>query len=515
MSNVPRPRRAWWLVDGLPHWLLKDAVRRAPERLPTFAQVLAQSQLARLTPLGPNCQTPPSMAALYSGRDSGGTGLCGFDQPDFTGGRRVAVEKAFRRGPDRVPFVWERDREDRGVRFLHVPFVSDQMWAIASYATFGFSVPVVQPGCLPLPEAQALFGEAANGLSCTHWSDVPATLPSGLRPRIRARLHELEGQTAVMVLGHWDVRHRGRSLAIDAPFMGPGLEHVYRQGRLGPTLIQGGAGRAEKAFVDSLRQMAAHYSALWLRHFGHPDHDDIYGYQPALDLALHELVGFVAPDCRHASPTREQVVWPLLLDLLGDLDGVFGATLAMMRPEDRILLTSDHGMMPVDTLVRPNLILEEMGMLKRTPNAEIDAGRSLAWLHPAENGVLCIDASGCAARQKSPEAIISGLCAELSRRTGRQASVTVYPDIERSLSPPAGVMARHFLSTGRYTQFRADLSGEIVSSTRKTGEHLATCADPSLDGVVIDATRSHRFAPSQRLKTTEVAAYLCGPTGGY
>jgi hypothetical protein len=73
-------------------------------------------------------------------------------------------------------------------------------------------------------------------------------------------------------------------------------------------------------------------------------------------------------------------------------------------------------------------------------------------------------------------------------------------------------MARHFLSTGRYTQFRADLSGDVVTSTQKTGEHLAACADPTLDGIVIDATRSHRFAPGQRLKTTEVAAHLTRPT---
>jgi Type I phosphodiesterase / nucleotide pyrophosphatase len=212
-----------------------------------------------------------------------------------------------------------------------------------------------------------------------------------------------------MVLGHWDVRQRGKDLAIDAPFIGSGLQHVYQQGRLGPTLMQGGDGTAEKAFIDSLRQMAAHYSTLWLHHFRHPDHDDIYGYQPALDLALHELIGFVVPDCGHASPMREQVVWPLLLDLLADFDRVFGATLAIMKPEDRILLTSDHGMMPVDTLIRPNPILEEMGLLQRTPTGGIDAGRSLAWLHPAENGVLCIDASAHTARQKSPEATLSDL----------------------------------------------------------------------------------------------------------
>lgn len=508
MTASQRPRRAWWLVDGLAYWILESAVRCAPERLPAFGRVLKNRQVARLTPLSPNCQTPPSLASLYSGCSSGETGLCGFDQPDFTGGQRLASIPAFRRGPNPLAFVWELDREDRGVRFLHVPFVSDRIWAAASHAIFGFDAPRLNPGVLSLPEARALFGEAVGRLTHDRWSELPVSSTNDARARTRARLHEVDGRPVVMVLGHWEPRQRGTGPIVDAAFMATGLQHQYRKGQLGPTLMQGGEGVAEAVFIDSLRQLGTHFSMLWLRSFQHPSRDDIYGYQPVLDLALHELAGFVAPDCRHSTFTRAQVVWPLLIDLLSDLDVVLGATLAAAGPDDRILITSDHGMMPVDTLVRPNMVLHELNVLHRLSNGNIDTERSLVWLHPAENGLICVNKTLCAAHQKSPEAILADLCSRLSQLTGRQASVLTCLAIEQSLSPPDDLMARYFISTGRYTQFRADFSGEVVAPTQKTGEHLVACQDPTLDGVVIDPTWGHCFAAGRRMRTTEVAAHL-------
>jgi len=504
--TAPAPRRAWWLIDGLPYWLLDKALAHAPERLPSFRKLWDEARVAPLDPLGPNCQTPPSLAALFSGRDSAGTGLCGFDQPDFAQGP-LAVAKAFRKGLGGLPLIWETGA--RPVRLLHMPFVDlDRVADKLAYFAHGFGPAVAAPAVLT-PEAAV---ERLGARIGRDWQRVTFRTPDG-RPAVgEARRALVDGAGRVLFLGAWAVDEAGDEPGRDRdtddqapPFMGGGLQHPYRQGALGRTLMQGGDGAAEALFVETLRRMSVHFTAAWLRHLTAPGRPEVFAYQPALDLALHELAGFVAPDCGHASARTEAVVLPLLIDLLAEYDAALAATRAALGPGDRVLATSDHGMMPVDTLVRPNTILETLGALTRDAKGGIDAHRSLCFVHPAENGLICTNPS-----LGDPASALTALCAALDRATGRRAEISEHPGIERRLAPPSPLTARHFLAPGRYVQFRAGLDGPAAEPTQKTGEHLATSAEPTLCGTVLDLSPGGGFAPDTRVHPTQAAALLAG-----
>ena len=66
---------------------------------------------------------------------------------------------------------------------------------------------------------------------------------------------------------------------------------------------------------------------------------ETYGHATLADvekLCVETAAQFgLTADCRQSTPMRAQVVWPLLIDLLSDLDGVLGATLAAAGPGPR------------------------------------------------------------------------------------------------------------------------------------------------------------------------------------
>ncbi|NOR61549.1 MAG: hypothetical protein GQ535_03520 [Rhodobacteraceae bacterium] len=480
-------RRAWWLIDGLPHWLLTMAVAKAPERLEAFAAAIRQDRLVPLMPLAPNCQTPPSLAALYCGRQANETGLCGFDLPNFdTNG--LGLQKAFDRGPGDWPRIWDEEREGRGLRLLHVPYVGADTASRAVTYINGFGSPIVAPAVLEPSDALECYGIAPSGPT---WE----AFETGSGSRSLAARVNIDGVARVVLLGSWPVEGGA------TPFMATGLQHSYRRGDLGRTLMQGGNGVAEQLFVDSLRQMSRHYNQLWMAEFRAGPLDDIYGYQPALDLALHELIGYVAPDCGHWQPERANCVLPLLIDMLADFDQVLRHTRQEAGPNDRVIVCSDHGMMPVDTLARPNQALRQLGLLTTDDEGKIDTLQSQMWLHPTESGLLCLraDAAG------NLDGMLERLTAALTSQTGRQAQIAEDRGLEMRLAPPKGILARHFLWAGPRCQIRADFDGPVTEPTLKTGEHVVTGPDPSLRGVVIDLSATPVLLPDTAMETWQVS----------
>jgi hypothetical protein len=485
-------RRGWWLIDGLPHDLLVQAMRRAPDRLPALAALCRQGRLAALRPLAPNCQTPASLAALYSGQDAGATGICGFDLPDFAAGplglRRAFDTELPLRGSARM--VWDTPEPYRKPVLLHMPFVSAASRRGARRVFDGFARPRLAPAVWSVEEARArlLALPQDNG-----WVSVP--LRDGTPCRAASAL--IGGQEKILFLGVW-----AEPTFAGVPFRASGLQHFYRNGALGPRVIEGGDGTAERLFMGSLRQMAAYFNALWLHHWAGEPYCDIFGYQPALDLALHELAGMVDPSCAHFSPRAAVLIWPLLIDLLADFDRVIALTRQNCGPQDRVIVCSDHGMMPVDLLVRPNILLEQMGILRRDAGGQIDPGASKAWLHPAENGLICL-------RDEADPGLGTELARRLTAETGRRARVEVYPVLEPHLAPPTGLKARHFLWAGERVQIRADLEGPLCQPSAKTGEHVVAGEHPALRGVVLDLSPAPGFdGPGEVFAPWEVAGLL-------
>jgi hypothetical protein len=171
-------------------------------------------------------------------------------------------------------------------------------------------------------------------------------------------------------------------------------------------------------------------------------------------------------------------------------------------PQDRVIVCSDRGMMPVDLLVRPNILLEQMGILRRDAGGQIDPGASKAWLHPAENGLICL-------RDEADPGLGTELARRLTAETGRRARVEVYPVLEPHLAPPTGLKARHFLWAGERVQIRADLEGPLCQPSAKTGEHVVAGEHPALRGVVLDLSPAPGFdGPGEVFAPWEVAGLL-------
>ena len=82
------PRLVWFLVDGLPHELVRAYSNARPDS--KLADMHAQQRTAPLTPLTPNCQTPPSLFTIWSGRGPQEHELLGYDVPVAVDGNPTA-----------------------------------------------------------------------------------------------------------------------------------------------------------------------------------------------------------------------------------------------------------------------------------------------------------------------------------------------------------------------------------------------------------------------------------------
>ena len=488
-------RLGWYLVDGLPYWLVDKLLRLHRERFPALSRCFAENRIGAFQPLRPNCQTPASLAALFSGSNSAETWLSGFDQPDFSDPAMVRSKRAFGGLCGDVRLIWDWAAEaGMKVSLAHLPYVDRARLgsALASYA-YGFGPAVVAPAVFDCQEATALFGRdqlAAIAGDC--WGSLWVYRPAERgqpddRVRGLAKRCVIGGAEKLLFLGAWRVERSGLGHQSPGdPFMATGLQHWYRRGDLGPTLQQGGDGRAEALFVETLRLMAASFAEEWLSRFAAAPSGLVMTYQPALDLALHELAGYAAPDCTHWTSEREAIVLPLLGDLVADVDRTMQQTMALMQPCDRMILTSDHGMTPVDLIVRPNVALAQDGLLALDGDGRIDPAASLCFYHPAENGLLCLNRNLVAERGTSEQSVVAELAATLDRASGRDATIQSWPALEAVSGAPPWMSARYFLSGGRFVQVKADLAGPVASPSLKTGEHIATRDDMELAGTVID-----------------------------
>lgn len=200
----------------------------------------------------------------------------------------------------------------------------------------------------------------------------------------------------------------------------------------------------------------------------------------------------MAEDCTHWSPEREAVVFPLFIKILSDLDHALGETIENLSSADRVVVSSDHGMSAIDLVVRPNVLFEACGYLKRTTEGDIDVAGSLIFYHPAESGLVCFNAKLCGLQGVSVERLSTDVLERIQQVTKRVPQILCYPDFEEILAPPNWLTARHFLSVGRYVQAKADLDGALMEPSVKTGEHVVCTNERQLIGTVLDISHEGR-----------------------
>jgi hypothetical protein len=496
------PRLLWMLIDGFPHWL---AARYADNpvtalRIPALRRLWGENRISPLMPVWPNCQTPPSLSTLWSGLEPLETGISGFDLPDTENTDPIAVKTAFSVRPPHVRWIWDFYAEaGHPVRLCHVPFVSpERLGDMARYVSYGF-VPPVRPLRVALP-SQSQIQETWRYEAVD--ADVRLTL--GTWP--------LAEQLVDIELGGWRPKLHGDNvngtvarLSHAPPLLAAAPNALYREGKLGLRLAEGGDGAAERLLASCLLQMSLRYLAEFLDSVEQRDSRLVIGYQPALDIMLHEFAGYLDPACQFWSATREAVIDELVLTLLESLDAFISRLEALAGPEDRVVVCSDHGMASLDTLIFPNTVLAQRGYLAKTPDQKIDAARSICFYHPAETGVLWINPAVARQRGVSAGSIAADLCQDLSDAPGGASEI-----LPVSGAACSGFEILGHLRPGHCQQAKAMITDVRWGPSKKTGEHGSHCEDRRLQGIVIDLCPVRQLLGVSPIQAKDVAAAFMG-----
>lgn len=496
------PRLVWMLIDGFPHWLVERYADNpvTARRLPALQRLWKQNRISPLMPVWPNCQTPPSLSTLWSGVEPLETGITGFDLPNTESPNPAATKAAFAVRPPHVRWVWDLYAEaGHPVRLCHVPFVSvERLGDQARYVSYGF-VPPVRPPRLAPPSShrrkEAWYYEAI---------DADIRITTGTWP--------LEKQVVDIELGGWHPKLHGDDvtgtltrLRHAAPLLASAPNAFYREGKLGRRLAEGGDGTAERVFASCLMQMSLRYLDEFLDSVEQGDSRLVIGYQPALDIMLHEFAGYLDPTCRFWSAEHEAIVDELILALLERFDAFLTNLKNITTQQDRVVVCSDHGMASLDTIIFPNTVLAERGYLASTADLQIDVERSICFYHPAENGALWINPAAARCKGISPHSIIADLCHDLSDAPGGAPEVLPVRSVARS-----GFEVLGHLRPGHCQQAKATIRSVRWEPSRKTGEHGSHCEDRRLLGIVIDLCSVKRRSSVSPIPAKDVAATFMG-----
>ncbi|QGZ64591.1 alkaline phosphatase family protein [Paraburkholderia acidisoli] len=522
----------WLLVDGLPY----DLVDRFAGQLPTLGRAIREGRARRLRPAFPNCQTPPSLASLFSGRQPADTGLTGYFLPRLHLGDPLGIDDAFALAPAGRPrYLWQVAAEAGAtIHLLHVPFVDvDKLGAGLQLYSYGFVPAELPPAIRPLIVGRPLdlnVGEAPAWQALWRGGDDVLLRCADGRERIlkgpmqveRLRLTDgldteifyqtdVDGTRALVLLGAWRPRVVGDERQTqeylrhmnDTPFFGATLSRAYRTGALGETLHDGGDGAAERLFVFCLERLAKRYADDCLfatREAQGARSSLVLAYQPVIDLAVHELLGFISGGCVYATDAARAVVEPLLYRLLASIDALLVELLCIAGLDTNVLVSADHGMVPVDTLLYPNVLLREYGWLVLGDAGSIDPEQSVCFYHPAENGLLVFNRVAMQREGVTVDQIAERLLAGVARACGRPAELfdCAIGDLDERW------IARHYLRAPAYVQAKSEANGAaVLARSRKTGDHCVHSDAPALEGFVAEL-RGRFLLPSSSLQTWEL-----------
>ena len=137
---------------------------------------------------------------------------------------------------------------------------------------------------------------------------------------------------------------------------------LYRRGRLGPTLAEGGTGEAERRFADVV--LANHeYFAGMARFASSRPWDLLVLYVSSMDTAGHALIGMLDPDTPGHDPALAARVWPVYERLFRITVDDYIADLRRRFPDAALVIGADHGMEGTRRVWYPNALLREAGLL--------------------------------------------------------------------------------------------------------------------------------------------------------
>jgi predicted AlkP superfamily phosphohydrolase/phosphomutase len=410
--EVPFEGVLWVLWDGASYDVVRELLDAGD--LPALASLDA-GRIARIAPLTPNCQTPPSLASLFTGTTPAEHGVTGFyvprREPEAT---FVDRRSGFERAVLRHPLIWERvSAVGTWVGLSHIP------WSVpdsSSVIVDGYQRCLSEPDVIELEpgaNVEVELGDHRLHVRATRTGcevGVPgtaepitlaATGPLRLSPRpLRfgpgqaTRLGLTTGTNGRLLLAHiglWEMRVSPPRLA-DATdeavgaFLGKLLGEPYNQGALGLRAMEGGDGSAEGALLESARWQIDCFTRSGESILRMAPRDGLAMiYLPTLDAVQHEVFRWWAEDSRMRDVLRRAYRMA---------DQALAGLLREVGPGCTVVVSSDHGAAALRRHYHVNETLARAGLIRFDEHGKIDVPASRVAFHPAADGSVWVNPTG-------------------------------------------------------------------------------------------------------------------------
>ncbi len=210
-----------------------------------------------------------------------------------------------------------------------------------------------------------------------------------------------------------------------------GAAVLYGNGKLGPTLLDGGNGEAEERFVETVRLMTQNRLEKMRYATKSYPWDLALSYLPYPDGAEHLWYGLLDSESPVYRPGVAPKLWPYMEEICRIVDGYIGEMRAIAGPNGNVVIVSDHGMEGVGWDFLPNVALRDAGLLVLDDAGKIDLAHSQAFYSPNDGGYVVINhlAQGGIVAPHEVEAVKERVIHTLSTLTapdGRRMVTAVY-----------------------------------------------------------------------------------------
>ncbi|MFF3291680.1 alkaline phosphatase family protein [Streptomyces sp. NPDC003023] len=510
----------YWVVwDAGAHWVVDRLEREGA--LPALSRMRERGVFAAARPAFPNCQTPPSLATLFTGTWPAEHKVTGYTVPGAGEGLASHVS-GFSPDFPAVPPVWETLAEHGlSSALVHAPWVfghDSRVGAHIDGAVEAYSrrsarhaVRVLDPGGGSVDWEIGAFRVAVEAESSrrvrvrvvggAEGEGLLLGPGAGWQPLELDREHgtwiacvPAGGRLLLVHTGVWSPRAAGRNpktlhrLDRCPPFAGEGVGPLYREGVFGPRLAEGGDGFAEEVFLSSVQCVARSFGAAADAVLETHDADLVVVYLPMTDDVGHELLGWCDERSAAHRPDIAEAVWSYVRRCYQWSDAVLGRVLERAGDDDCVVLGADHGMVGSTRAVHLNDVLVRAGLARAAPDGSLDADGSAVFYHPANNGSLWAN-PGPAGDPAQARAAMERACAVLSALTDPGTGRPVVAGfLGRNGTGPADLAADpavlYVVPADDY-QPAARLLGEgpVVRPLPKTGAHVVATGDSRLHAV--------------------------------
>ncbi|MGW1812906.1 alkaline phosphatase family protein [Streptomyces sp. NPDC002125] len=540
----------YWVVwDAGAHWVVDRLEREGA--LPAVTRMRRRGVFGAARPARPNCQTPPSLATLFTGTWPAEHLVTGFTVPGAGDGVASHVS-GFSPGFPATPPVWEAMSEnDLTSALVHVPWVfgaQDRVGPHVDGAVEAYSGRLTRHALLRLESRsgsqrwdvgpfrlEAAVEHDADGVARVRLSGGERMLlvaDEGWRPLELDRYHgtwvrclRVAGRLVLVHTGVYRARTAGRNPKLlhrfgqCPPFAGEGLGPLYRKAEFGPRLAEGGDGTAEEVFLSSVECVARSFGAAAEAVLETHDADLVVVYLPMTDDVGHELLGWCDERSAAHRPDISARVWSYIRRCYAWSDAILGRVLDRAGPEDTVVLGADHGMVGSTHLVHLNDRLVDAGLAARDFDGGLDPEGSQVFYHPANNGSLWVteDTAEDPARVSR---VMSRAREALSSITDPETGLPVVAGfLDRDGAPLSGAQADAevaYVALADDYQPSAQLLGEgpTVRRVAKTGAHVVNTGDSRLHAIHAAVGPGIGPAtPAWPVDNTLVAALVLGQLG--